>query len=69
LVSRTGVFNEPRNIAIYLSRRLGRASLRETSKAFQIEKCSTVSNISERMKALIATDQAMRGRAEALLSL
>jgi chromosomal replication initiation ATPase DnaA len=56
-------------MAIYLSRRLGRASLRETSKAFQIEKCSTVSNISERMKALIATDQAMRGRAEALLSL
>jgi putative transposase len=69
LVSRRGVFNEPRNMAIYLTRRLGRATLKETSKAFQIQKCSTVSSVSERMKALMATDQAMRGRAEALVSI
>ena len=68
LVSRRGVFNEPRNMAIYLTRMLGRATLKETSGAFQIEKCSTVSSVSERMKTLIATQKAMRKRAEALIS-
>ena len=68
LVSRRGVFNEPRNMAIYLTRKLGRATLKETSHGFQADKCSTVSSVSERMETLIATQKAMRKRAEALIS-
>ena len=69
LISRRGVFNEPRNMAIYLTRRVGHATLKETSEAFQIDKCSTVSSVSERMKTLIATQKAMRKRAETLISI
>jgi len=69
LASRRGIFNEPRNMAIYLTRRLGRATLKETSEAFQIDKCSTVSSVSERMKALIAADKAMCNRAEVIISI
>ena len=48
--SRRGLFNEPRNVAIYLIRRLRGGTLKEAGKIFGIEKNSTVSSVVERLK-------------------
>ena len=69
LTSRRGVFNEPRNMCIYLTRRLGRATLKQVGDAYGIEKYSTVSSIAERMKALLVKDKVMNRRMKNLISL
>jgi REP element-mobilizing transposase RayT len=69
LTSRRGVFNEPRNMSIYLTRRVGMATLKQIGDAYGIEKCSTVSSISQRMKALLLRDKAMDKRMKNLISL
>lgn len=50
LVSRRGYFNEARNVAIYLIRRLRRDTLKEVGEAFGINKNSTVGSVVERVK-------------------
>ena len=67
LRSRRGVFNEPRNMAIYLTRRLTGESLSLVGLQFQVNKYSSVSSVIERMKALIFTDRRLKERAEKLL--
>jgi len=67
LRSRRGDFNEPRNVAIYLTRRLRGDSLKEIGEQFQMDKYSSVSSGIERMKALIAKDQRLRSRVEKLV--
>jgi len=62
LKSRKGVFNEPRNVAIYLMRRLRGDSLIEISKIFEMKKYSSVSSIIERLKAQMAKDRSLRKR-------
>jgi chromosomal replication initiation ATPase DnaA len=62
LKSRKGVFNEPRNVAIYLMRRLRGDSLVEISKIFEMKKYSSVSSIIERLKAQMAKDRSLRKR-------
>jgi REP element-mobilizing transposase RayT len=68
LVSRRGVFNEPRNVGIYLMRRLRGESLRQIAEQFQMRKYSSVSSVIERMKAFISNDRKLRLRVESLIS-
>ena len=67
--SRRGVFNEPRNVAIYLIRLLRGDSLRQIGEHFQMEKYSSVSSVIERVKAEIAQDRGLRERKERLIAL
>ena len=60
--SRRGFFNEPRNVAIYLIRRLGGGTLKEAGKIFGIEKNSTVSSVVERLKLEIERDKNLNKR-------
>ncbi len=68
LESRRGVFNEPRNVAIYLTRRLRGDSLRQIAEQYQMRKYSSVSSVIERMKVLLAKDRKFRVRVEKLIS-
>ncbi|UCE50991.1 MAG: transposase [Desulfobacterales bacterium] len=64
LQSRRGVFNEPRNVAIYVGRQLRGDSLKQIGEQYQIHKYSSVSSVIERMKALMATDRKLSKRVE-----
>ena len=60
--SRRGQFNEPRNAAIFLNRKLRRDSLKEIGRQFQMEKYSSISSIIERMKKQMLTDSTLKRR-------
>ena len=60
--SRRGLFNEPRNVAIYLIRRLRGDTLKEVGKIFGIEKNSTVSSVVERLKLEIERNKNLNKR-------
>ena len=64
--SRRGEFNEPRNVAIYLIRRIRRDSLKEIAVQFRMEKYSSISSIIERMKIQIKKDRAIKNRVNKL---
>ena len=66
VLSKRGVFNEPRNVAIYLTRRLRGDSLKQVAKEFGMSKYSSVSSVIERMKELVAEDRKLRKRVEKL---
>jgi len=68
LVSKRGVFNEPRNMAIYLTRRLRGDSLKTLGQQFQIKKYSSVSSVIERMKAALANNKRLQNNLEQLIS-
>jgi len=68
LVSKRGVFNEPRNVAIYLARRLRGESLKQIGEQFQIKKYSSVSSVIERTKTAMAKDRKLRNRVESIVS-
>ncbi len=59
-VSRRGEFNEPRNVAIFLMRKLRCDSLNEIGRQFQMDKYSSVSSILVRMKKLTLKDRGIR---------
>ena len=67
LVSKRGLFNEPRNVAIYLSRRLRGDSLKQIGEQFQVRKYSSVSSVIERMKTAMAKDGKLRSRVESIV--
>ncbi len=67
--SKRGRFNESRNVAIYLTRRLRHDSLQEIGTQFQIKKYSSVSSIVERMKDRIGTDRKVKKRINELCAL
>jgi chromosomal replication initiation ATPase DnaA len=62
--SRRGQFNEPRNAAIFLTRKLRHDSLKEIGRRFQMEKYSSVSSIIERTKRQMLKDRNFRKRAD-----
>jgi len=68
LQSKRGVSNEPRNVAIYLTRRLTGDKLKQLAEHYGINKYSSVSSIIERMKASIAVDKKLRNLIENLHS-
>jgi hypothetical protein len=57
LKMRRGKMNEGRNVAIYLTKRLRRDTLKEIGAQFGIDNDSTVSSIMERMKKKLAEDR------------
>jgi REP element-mobilizing transposase RayT len=67
MVSKRGVFNESRNVAIYLTRRLRGDSLKEIGEQFRINKYSSVSSVIERLKTRIAEDRKLRKRIESIV--
>jgi REP-associated tyrosine transposase len=62
LVSRRGVINEARNIAIYLTRQLRGDSLKQIGAHFGMNKYSSVSSVIERIKRDIALDRKLGNR-------
>jgi len=66
-MSRRGYFNEPRNVAIYLVRRLRGDTLKATGEVFGINKNSTVSSIVDRVKYEMSRDKGIRLRVEKLI--
>ena len=66
VVSKRGMTNEPRNIAIYLMRNLMGNKLEEIGREFGINNYSSVSTIIGRTKNRAATDRKFRKRIERL---
>ena len=64
--SQRGVFNEPRNAAIYLVRRMRHDTLKEIGDEFNIQKYSSVSSSIERMKRQIDDDSKLGKRIDQL---
>jgi REP element-mobilizing transposase RayT len=62
LSSRRGVLNEPRNVAIFLMRRLRGERLEEIGRQFGIAKYSSVSSVIEKMKRDISVHRNLRVR-------
>jgi len=60
LSSRRGVLNEPRNVAIFLLRRLRGDKLNDIGRQFGISKYSSVSSVIEKMKREISADRRLR---------
>jgi REP element-mobilizing transposase RayT len=66
LKSKRRVFNEPRNVAIYLCRRLRGDRLHELGRDFHLKRCSSVSTAIDRTKAEISKDPKLKQRVEKL---
>lgn len=62
LSSRRGVLNEPRNVAVFLFRRLRGEKLEEIGRQFGIAKYSSVSSVIEKMKREILADRGLEAR-------
>jgi hypothetical protein len=66
LKSKRGVFNEPRNVAIYLTRRLRGDGLHQICREFHMKRYSSASSAMERVRTQISKDRQLRGRVEKL---
>jgi len=64
LRSKRGVFNEPRNVAIFLSRRVRGDRLDEIGRDFNLKRYSSVSTVIERTKAQISRDRKLKQRVD-----
>ena len=64
LISKRGSVNEPRNIALYLARRLKGDSLDAIAKAFNIRVYSSVSSVVNRTQILLSKDRKLRKSCE-----
>jgi len=64
LVSRRGVFNKPRNVAIYLLRNIRGDNLNDIKNIFQINAYSTVSSIIQTVSKLTKSDRKLRQQIE-----
>jgi len=64
--SQRGVFNEPRNMAIYLTRQLRGDSLNQIGLDFHINNYSSVSSAIERTKRWMAEDRKLRTKVKKL---
>jgi len=64
LKSKRGIVNEPRNVAIYLTRRLRGDELDEICKEFHMKRYSSASSAIERTKNQISKDRRFRKRVE-----
>ncbi len=64
--TKKGFFSEPRNVAVYLIRRLRNDTLKQVGDQFGIQKYSTVSSIVERVKQEIKVDNGLKNRVQKL---
>lgn len=62
LTSKRGTFNEPRNIALYLTRRLRGDGLSELCKEFQMKRYSSASSMIEGLRTQMSRDKQLRKR-------
>ena len=69
LFSRRGVFNEPRNMAMYLTRRLRGERLEDIGRGFNISKYSSVSSAIEKIRKEILTNATLKRRISKLEAL
>jgi hypothetical protein len=69
LRSRRGLFNEPRDLAIYLVRRLRGDSLKCIGRDFKISKISSVSSAIRSISVKMEIDKALRDRVEEIRQL
>jgi len=60
--SRRGVFNEPRNVAIYLSRKYSGKKLLEIGAEFNMHSYSSVSSVVEKMEKIILENKKIKKR-------
>jgi putative transposase len=67
-ISNRGTFNEPRNVAIYLMRKLRRDTLSDIGKTFQMEKYSSVSSVIGRLKYRMRNDSKLKKRVRTMES-
>ena len=63
-ISRRGISNEPRNVAIFLLRNLKGSKLDKIGREFDIDKYSSVSTIIERTKQRAIKDRKFEKRIE-----
>jgi chromosomal replication initiation ATPase DnaA len=61
-ISKRGVDNEPRNIALYLARRLTGKKLEEIGKEFNMDNYSTVSSVLCKISREVKTNKALQRR-------
>jgi chromosomal replication initiation ATPase DnaA len=66
LKSRRGTCNEPRNVAIYLTRKLRSEGLAEICQEYGLGKHSSAGSVIERVKKELARDKQFRRRVEEL---
>jgi len=64
LITRRGIFNEPRNIAVYLLRQIRGENLNNISELFNIKTYSTVSSILRRISMLKKYDRKIKKHIE-----
>src|SRR4030042_4730711 len=69
LPSKRSVFNEPRNVAIYLMRRLRQDRLEEIGKNFQLNRHSSVNAAIERLKKEMKRNRSLKKRVAQLTEL
>jgi REP element-mobilizing transposase RayT len=62
--SRRGEFNEPRNVAILLTRRLRRENLKSIAHLFQAENYSSIGSAIERMQKRLSVDPNLKARVQ-----
>ncbi|MBW2738394.1 MAG: transposase, partial [Deltaproteobacteria bacterium] len=60
LMTRRGIFNEPRNIAVYLLRQIRGENLNNIGELFNIKTYSTVSSIIRRVSRLEKHDRKIK---------
>ncbi len=63
-ISRRGISNEPRNVAIYLLRTLRGDNLEEIGRDFNINRFSSASSVVERMKGRVSKNRQLKKRVE-----
>lgn len=66
LMTRRGVFNKPRNVAIYLLRNIRGDNLNDIKSIFKINAYSTVSSIIQKVTKLKKSDRRLRQQIEAI---
>ena len=66
IVSRRGIANEPRNVAIYLMRHFTEETLERIGLEFNIKKYSSVGSVIERMRMQISKDKKLGKRIKEL---
>jgi hypothetical protein len=64
--TKRGEFNEPRNVAIFLSRNVRRDDLQTLARQFQTESCSSIGSSLERMRKRLQEDRNLNARVDRL---
>jgi putative transposase len=67
LITRRGIFNEPRNIAVYLLRHIRGENLNNISELFNIKAYSTVSSIIRKVSSLKKCDKKLKKRIDNII--